>query len=184
MNLANIQAAYYMVAATGVLIAAIFYIINLRSTRRAREWELARLHTSDLMTSTRLADFATVLNMEWKDAEDFNRKYGQSNPEMFGMWNSFFFLWETHGILVKNKVIDAEKIHDLGAYAAIVGWEKFKDIVRSRREVWGQDMLSNFEYLAQEMLKIRTRKNPSFRVETILRRLPHKLKTSKTQKPT
>jgi hypothetical protein len=29
VNLADIQSAYYMVAATGVLVAALYYIMNL-----------------------------------------------------------------------------------------------------------------------------------------------------------
>ncbi len=49
---------------------------------------------------------------------------------MFGIWNSLFFLWETHGILVKNKVIDAEKLRELGAYAAIVGWKSSRTLCR------------------------------------------------------
>jgi hypothetical protein len=32
----EIQAAYYMVAATGVLVAAIYYIMNLRNAVRDR----------------------------------------------------------------------------------------------------------------------------------------------------
>jgi hypothetical protein len=35
--LAEIQAAYYMVAATGVLVAAVFYILNLQ-TQRKNTW--------------------------------------------------------------------------------------------------------------------------------------------------
>ena len=34
VDLAEIQAAYYMVAATGVLEAAVFYILNLRISQR------------------------------------------------------------------------------------------------------------------------------------------------------
>ena len=163
MNVANIQAAYYMVAATGVLIGVIYYIINLRSNTRARTMEIVRLHTADILTQTTLANYATLMNMEWNDAEDFNRKYGLSNPEMWGTWESMFFLWETHGILVRNKVIDAEKLHDLGAFDAILSWEKFKAIVQSQREVWGQDTFSNFEFFAQEMQKIKTRNQAKFK---------------------
>jgi hypothetical protein len=34
VELFEIQAAYYMVAATGVLIVAVFYILNLRISQR------------------------------------------------------------------------------------------------------------------------------------------------------
>jgi hypothetical protein len=34
VELAEIQAAYYIVAATGVLIAAIYYVLNMRAIQR------------------------------------------------------------------------------------------------------------------------------------------------------
>jgi hypothetical protein len=36
VTIEEIQAAYYMVAATGVLVAAAFYILNIRETMRNR----------------------------------------------------------------------------------------------------------------------------------------------------
>jgi hypothetical protein len=40
VDLAEIQAAYYMVAATGVLVAAIYYVLNLRNTIDNRKAQL------------------------------------------------------------------------------------------------------------------------------------------------
>ena len=34
VDLAEIQAAYYMVAATGVLVAAIYYVYNMRISQK------------------------------------------------------------------------------------------------------------------------------------------------------
>jgi hypothetical protein len=34
VDLAEIQAAYYMVAATGVLVAAVYYVMTIRTTQR------------------------------------------------------------------------------------------------------------------------------------------------------
>ena len=43
VELAEIQFAYYMLAATGVLVAAIYYIISLRYNMKARETEIANI---------------------------------------------------------------------------------------------------------------------------------------------
>lgn len=37
VELAEIQVAYYMVAATGVLIAAAYYVLNMRATLQTRQ---------------------------------------------------------------------------------------------------------------------------------------------------
>ena len=82
VDLAEIQMAYYMVAATGVLIAAIYYIINLRYNMKAREMEICRLFTSDYVSDQGMRRYAIMMTMEWKDHEDFMEKYGYSNPEL------------------------------------------------------------------------------------------------------
>src|SRR3972149_966852 len=135
VDLAEIQMAYYMVAATGVLIAAIYYIINLRYNMKAREMEICRLFTTDYVSDQGLQRFAIVSTMEWKDHEDFMEKYGYSNPEMFGKWVSMFYVWETLGVLIKSKVVKAELIYALGGYGAIRLWEKYKDIIQGRRDI-------------------------------------------------
>ena len=40
VDLFEIQAAYYMVAATGVLIAAVYYVLNMRATLQTRQAQL------------------------------------------------------------------------------------------------------------------------------------------------
>ena len=164
VELAEIQFAYYMLAATGVLVAAIYYIISLRYNMKAREIEICRMALSDFISEQGMQRYATMMNMEWKDYEDFMEKYGYSNPEMFSKWVSQFLIWEMNGILIKNKVVKAEKLYDMGAYGAILGWEKYKAIIQSRRNVaWGQDYMSNAEFFAQEMLKIKTKNDASFK---------------------
>jgi len=164
VELAEIQFAYYMLAATGVLVAAIYYIISLRYNMKAREMEICRQATSDYGSEQGIQRYATMMNMEWKDYEDFMEKYGYSNPEMFGKWVSQFLAWENMGVLIKNKVVTAEKLYSTGGYGAIRAWEKYKDIIQNRRDVaWGQDFLVNAEFYAQEMLKIKTRNDASFK---------------------
>lgn len=164
VELAEIQFVYYMLAATGVLVAAIYHIINLRYNMKAREMEICRLVTSDFTSDQGMQRYATVMTLEWKDYEDFMKKYGYSNPEMFGKWVSQFFIWETQGILIKNKVVKAEEFYPLGGYGAIRAWEKYKNIIQTRRSTaWGQDYMSNAEFYAQEMLKIKTKNDASFK---------------------
>jgi len=126
--------------------------------------EICRLVTSDYASEQGIQRYATMMNMEWKDYEDFMEKYGYSNPEMFSKWTSQFFTWENMGVLIKNRVVTAEKLYDTGGIGPILGWEKFKDIIQRRRDIfWGRDYLSNAEFFAQEMLKIKTKKDASFK---------------------
>jgi len=160
----NITEISAVVATGGVMVAAIYYIISLRYNMKARETEIARYVTSEYISDQGFQKYAIVMTMAWKDHEDFMAKYGQSNPEMYGKWVSLSFSFEMVGILIKNKVVEAEKLYALGGFGATQAWEKYKDIIQSRRDaVWGQDLYVNFEFLAQEMLKIKMKKDASFK---------------------
>jgi len=50
VDLAEIQAAYYMVAATGVLVAAIYYMMTLRTTQRNMKMNLETRQAQLLMS--------------------------------------------------------------------------------------------------------------------------------------
>jgi hypothetical protein len=87
VDLSEIQAAYYMVAATGVLVAAIYYVMNMRASRKTQE--LAQ-KTQEQTLETRQAqlfiqlyttftsyEFKTKWNdimhvWQWKDFKDYN----------------------------------------------------------------------------------------------------------------
>jgi len=183
VNLANIQAAYYMVAATGVLIAAIFHIMNLRSNMRARAMEMIYTHVTDVVSEQGLRIYTDVMNMDWKDYEDFDKKYGLSNREIYPRVMSFFFVMEATGLLIKNKVVKPEMIYAFGGHGSIRLWEKYKDVISGWRKEWVPDLFSNAEFFIQEMQKIQTRKDPSFKVQNALGGISvpkDKLKPSRT----
>ena len=97
--------------------------------------------------------------MEWRDSDDFMKKYGYSNPEMMGKWVSYLFAAEGMGILIKSGIADVEKLYDLGMFSTITIWEKYQDIIQSRRDSWGQDYLTNAEYAINELKKVKARHN-------------------------
>ena len=63
-----------MVAAAGVVVGVVYYILDIRHDKKAREMELCRLVTSDLATEQGMKRYAIMMNMEWKDYEDFMEK--------------------------------------------------------------------------------------------------------------
>jgi hypothetical protein len=164
VDLALLQSVSYIAGALGVCVAAIYYIINMRFNMKAREMEICRSFASDYVSEQGMERYGTVMSMEWKDYEDFMKKYGYSNPEMFKKWTSQFFAFEMWGILIKSKIIRADLIYDLGTYGAIKAWEKFRPIIIGRRGIsWGQDYMVNAEYLAKECLNIKIRHDEEFK---------------------
>jgi len=160
----DVQTIGVLVTAASVTVATIYYIINLRYNKNAREMEVSKLITSQLTSEQGMQSYAKMMTMEWSDYDDFMKKYGYSNPGMFATWTSLFFMFEAMGVLIKSGVVNVENIYDLGGYGCIKAWEKYRDIIQGRRGIsWGQDYMMNFEYLARELLKIKMRRDVSFK---------------------
>ena len=145
-------------------MAAIYYAINLRYNMNAREMEICRLFTTEVTSDQGMQRYATAMNMEWKDYEDFMEKYGYRHPELLSKWTSRLFLYETLGILLKSGAVKAEKLYPLGGYGSIRFWEKFRDIIQNRRDqTWGSDYMVNAEYFVGEMFKIKMSNDAGFK---------------------
>lgn len=169
----DIQTAYYMVAATGVLIAAAYYIANIRATQRNLKLTL-ETRKLQLLTSfsQRLFDYegskryVELMNMNWRDWDDYEKKYGSDfNLDNAANRTSTFLAYDLLGSLLREKVVDAETLYNLNSHFAIFLWFKFDGLIDYlRKEYFGDDFLQDFEFLAQEMLKIKLKRDPTFKV--------------------
>jgi hypothetical protein len=150
-----------IVAAAGVLIGVAYYMLDLRHNAEAKEMELSRMVMLDIQSEQGAQRWATTMNLEWKDYDDFMEKYSsRSNPEIFSKWSSQFMTFDTMGFLIKHKVVKAETVYELGGATMIRSWEKYKDIIqRIREEQSHQDFWSNAEFYAREMLRIKMKRD-------------------------
>ena len=121
VDLAEIQAAYYMVAATGVLIAAIFYILNLRvgqknqalmlkaqeQTLETRKLQFIQGTTQNLLNEEGMKRYGELMNMEWRDYGDFERKYGSDyNLDNYAKRTTIIMYYTMLGACLREKLID------------------------------------------------------------------------------
>jgi hypothetical protein len=78
VTIEEIQAAYYMVAATGVLVAAAYYVMNIRTNQRnmkttldTRQAQLYMTIYQDLTSTETIDKFIKILNMQFKDFDEY-----------------------------------------------------------------------------------------------------------------
>jgi hypothetical protein len=180
----EIQAAYYMVAATGVLVAAVFYILNLREQRRnmrltleTRRISLIESIASRIITLEGGRILQDLMRCEWTDYEDFVRKYGSLyNPDANAKRLFYYGTYDSLGAMLRRGIVEAEDLSDHIGTGVIDFWAKYKPVIEeSRRRLHGPNWLRDFEYLAGEMMKELIKKDPSYKVpESFGVRLPEK----------
>lgn len=150
----DVQTVSIVIASAGVLVAAVYYILQIRHQNRMRQTDtLMRLYST--WGSKEYRDSMTrVYNLEFEDYQDFIRKYGpwqKDAPLMRAIWNiSDFF--EVMGILVHRKLSDIGLIADM--FPVVLAWEILGTIQKERRKVLNMPTLFKwFEYLYNEIEK-------------------------------
>jgi hypothetical protein len=191
VDLALLQSVSYIAGASGVCIAAIFYVLNLRisqknqeisqrnmkTTLETRKLQFVTSITSQLISEEGHRRYGELLNMEWKDYDDFEKKYGSDyNLDNYAKrWN----VWKTYntlGMLVREKLIEPEVIYKIDTANVCFIWNKFKDIIMEQRKRYGmKDDLSDFEFLYNEIHRVALSRDPSYKIpETLTKYVPDK----------
>ena len=149
----DLQTVSIAFASAGVFVAAVYYILQLRHQSKMRQTDLTmRMYTS--WVSEELSKpWLKVWNLEFKDYEDFKRKYGTylsdnaENAALLSVINSF----TTMGILLRKNLVNHEMMSHL---PVAITWNKVKPIVEGiRKETNDPSWYEEFEYLYTEMKK-------------------------------
>jgi hypothetical protein len=101
-----------MVAATGVLVAAAYYVMNMRATLLTRQAQLfmgiyQEQYSKDMLD----ADINGSFNIEIRNLDDYNTL--AADPEKFKSW----YMWQGYlkgiGVLVEEKLVDVRLVNRL-----------------------------------------------------------------------
>ena len=151
-----------VVAAAGVMVGVAFAYLEVRNLAKQRETDVETRQAELFMQiydhyyrEDFLIDENEILfHWEWKDFEDFWRKYGpETNPKAFSKWDSVGTYFRGVGVLVKRKLIDPGLVDELMGTSIILHWEKSGPIMKEFRERYWPHAYEWFEYLYNEMKK-------------------------------
>ena len=113
--------------------------------------------------------FWNMLGLQFDSFEEYMEKYGFfSNPgnDTLPLVSSEIAYFDGLGMLLKKKMLDVNTVYDIIGYRTILIWFKLEVVVKGLRgfgdQGAGADYAKNFEYLADEMIKIRRNKGIKF----------------------
>jgi hypothetical protein len=164
VDLSEIQAVYYMVAATGVIVAAIFYILNLRETTNNRIATFANNRLQTTLTEDWILRSTEIMNMQWSDFEDFKKKYDSSvDPQIYAKRLSLWASYDSIGRMYRQGTINLDYIGSASGLVMVLAWLKFKPIIVGYRGwEYPNDAFSDFEYIANAYSKRLSDSDPDF----------------------
>lgn len=151
-----------IVAAAGVLVGVIYYILDIRNQRSMGQIELETRQVNLFMqiyNNNYNEDFLSKLNeiiykWNWKDFDDFWQKYGPStHPKEFAKFDSVGTYFKGIGVLLKRKFIDLDLVDELMGTGIRKFWEKTNSFVKEARIRDWPHSLEGLEYLYNELKK-------------------------------
>jgi len=150
----DIQTVSIAIASTGVFLAAIYYIFQIRHQSRLRQTEsVIRLSPWFNMNAREVQEAITqVCSIEYKNYEDYLKRYSE-RPEhmMLKILGNYF---EGIGILVYRKLVEADIVYDFWGDIIQSSWEKIQPlVVDMRKDIGDPNMFRFWEYLYNEMKK-------------------------------
>ena len=163
VDLTLLQSVSYIAGSVGVFVAAIFYVLNLRISQRnmrqtldTRQFQLLMQLSEFITTKEGCKNYLEFISMEWKDYDDFEKKYGSdANPDSYALRETISGWLNKAGLLLRNGMIDKELLYDYYGFVPIGLWNKYSEIIHIQRELYATpELYRHWEYLYDEMIKI------------------------------
>jgi hypothetical protein len=154
--LVDVQTISIVFASAGVLVAATYYILQIRHQTRMRQTDLlVRLAPWLNISSSEMQQaLVKIMNLEFKDYDDFVKRYGPplaEKPEQMAIV-TFGNYFEAVGSLLKRKLLDLDLVWDYWGETYITLYEKLKPIF-SCYLVKGELEQTDATFLYNEMKK-------------------------------
>jgi hypothetical protein len=185
VDLALLQSVSYIAGALGVCVAAVYYVYNMRISRRNQELMLKsqeqNVETRQLqifmsiyqtiMSKQFQRDSEEILHKwEWKNIDDYIEKYGNQ----LDSHSNAAYIQRTYdgvGTLVRSGMVDSELVYDLTYVMVLEMWEKFApEVLELRRRFNAPQVYVDFEYLYNVLIAIREKRgHPKTDLKTIYR---------------
>jgi hypothetical protein len=144
----DIQTASIAVASTGVLIAAIYYVLQIRNQTKIRQTDLVMRLYSTFGSKEFQDAWTRIESIEFKNYDEYVKKCGLGD---YAQCATFF---EGIGVLLQKKLIDINLVDALFSVPLKFMYERMKPIIEGNREqLHNQRVFEHFEYLYNEMKK-------------------------------
>jgi hypothetical protein len=148
----DVQTVSIVIASLGVLLAAIYYVLDIRHQSRLRQTEsVIKLSPWFSMNAREVQEAVTqVCSIEYENYEDYLEKYSEKAEDMtLKILGNYF---EGIGILVYRKLVKADIVYDFWGDIIQSSWEKIQPLIADMRKDTGNPNTFRFwEYLHNEM---------------------------------
>jgi len=144
-----------VVAAAGVLVGVVYYILDMRNQTKRRQMDMVMRLYSTFMSKELSKSLLVIMGLEYSTYDEFIGKYGTPNPEK-PIWVAYMMVisfFNEVGMLLHRKFIDIESVDELFSFRIALFWGRLKPLIYDMRKQLKGQVGDWFEYLYNEMKK-------------------------------
>ena len=142
----------------GILVGIVYYLTTMSNSRKASKTQIVS-RIREQISSTEIAQiFFDLLEMEWKDFDDFTAKYDSTvDPENASKRMMVWGWYQELGYMIHEGLVDVDTVYNLiGGHNSLLCWTKFEPIILEQRKKFRDpSYFKFFEYFADEIKKYR-----------------------------
>ena len=171
----TIEQVIYVIPILGLTASVFYYAMVLRNQNRTRQAQLYMNLFQEISSQQWMMKHATLLNQEWENYEDFEKKYGSNeHPEHYAMRRSMWTQLDNIGAMLANKLLDPDMVYFLIQMRANMQWKKWERIIKEQRVRYtNPDDCKYFEYLVETMDRVRKTRGIEYETpDTFIRYIP------------
>ena len=145
-----------IVAAAGVIIGVVYYVLEIRHADKVKHLDLFMGIYSIWGSEDMLDAHRRFMALKVKDYESFIKEYGPvlSATQIHRDIDRIGWFFNIIGFFVKEKIVNIKVVDELLGYWIIKNWETIKPLVYGwRKEYDIPESYHWFEYLYEEMKK-------------------------------
>jgi len=147
--MADVTEISAIVAAAGVLIGVVYYVLDMRHQNKVRQTDLVMRLYATCDSLEFLEAWNTIFFAENGDYDAFLKKLGGKRHIV-----SFVAMfYDEVGVLLHKRLIDIDLVDELLGDSTQLMWEKLKNMLEEARKRYRPGAYLHFEYLYNEMKK-------------------------------
>ena len=157
----DVQTISIVVAAVGVLIAAINSVYSSREANKQRQMQLLNEIYNNVLSREFRRDYEFIVRskkIKWDNLDDWEIKYNiDSNPEvhlaLMNVWTVLAYVCE----VVNKGLVDLDLFDDIVRYLIIRFWEQYRSIILESRLRSDPMLAYDIELVYNRIIKKRQR---------------------------
>jgi hypothetical protein len=150
----------------GLIVSILYYSFTIQNATKTRKTQLFTQIYRERYNPENIQRWWEMMSWDWEDFEDYYGKFGGFglDPELSAISVAQFSYYDGLGLLVKNNMVDVLTVFQLMSAPIISIWFKFETVLKAMRAMEngpGENYMESFEFLADEMIRLRLEKGMS-----------------------